>query len=120
MARGYRNVRWFPGGVSAWRGAGRFTEVSDADFVLLMIEDGAVAVDTRSPEEYAAGHLPGARNVPVSALLADPAGALPDLPQGRDTSLVLLGAGAPSPDLLEAALALEAAGFGRVHVLRPE
>lgn len=32
-----------------------------------LVDDGAVLVDVRSPEEYAEGHLEGARNVPVEA-----------------------------------------------------
>lgn len=30
--------------------------------------DGAVVVDVREPDEYAAGHIPGARNLPLSVL----------------------------------------------------
>ncbi len=29
-------------------------------------------IDVRGPDEYAAGHVPGARNVPLEDVLADP------------------------------------------------
>ncbi len=32
------------------------------------VEAGATLVDVRTPEEFAAGHLPGAVNIPVGAL----------------------------------------------------
>ena len=31
---------------------------------------GALLVDVRTPEEYAAGHIPGSRNIPLAALPA--------------------------------------------------
>ncbi|RPK92675.1 MULTISPECIES: rhodanese-like domain-containing protein [Streptomyces] len=45
---------------------------------------GAVVVDVREPEEYGAGHVPGARLAPLSALAA----ALPDLPRGREVFVI--------------------------------
>ncbi len=47
-------------------------EVSD------LADAGATVVDVRTPDEYAAGHLPGAVNVPLDGLL----GRLADLPAG--------------------------------------
>lgn len=32
------------------------------------LTEGAVLVDVREPDEYAAGHVPGARNVPMGRL----------------------------------------------------
>lgn len=45
----------------------------------VQVAAGAVLVDVRSPEEYAAGHLPGALNVPVDDLRSRLA-ELPDRP----------------------------------------
>ena len=39
--------------------------------------NGAVLVDVREPNEYQAGHVPGARNIPLSAL-AERLGEIPD------------------------------------------
>lgn len=35
-----------------------------------LASDGALIVDVRTPAEYAAGHIPGARNVPVEQIQA--------------------------------------------------
>jgi rhodanese-related sulfurtransferase len=32
------------------------------------VEAGAVVVDVRTPQEYAAGHVPGARNIPDDSI----------------------------------------------------
>ena len=46
--------------------------IADADSVRSEIRDKSVLpLDVRRPEEYAAGHLPGALNVPLAGLLAD-------------------------------------------------
>ena len=53
-----------------------------------MLRDGsAIVVDVREPDEFAAGHIPGARNLPLSRF--DPA-ALPD---SGDKTLILSCAG---------------------------
>ncbi|MCU7826492.1 MBL fold metallo-hydrolase [Kitasatospora sp. DSM 101779] len=57
---------------------------------------GAVVVDARSPQEFAAGHLRGAINVPVDGRFAEQAGAVlsPDAeilvvaPEGREDEVV--------------------------------
>jgi cysteine synthase/rhodanese-related sulfurtransferase len=48
----------------------------------------AVLIDVRSPEEYAAGHAPGATNVPLSDLTAGWATGL--LPEDKDASVVTI------------------------------
>ncbi|MDX6757937.1 MULTISPECIES: rhodanese-like domain-containing protein [Streptomyces] len=45
---------------------------------------GAVVLDVREPEEYRAGHVPGARLAPMSALAA----ALPRVPKGRTVYVI--------------------------------
>jgi rhodanese-related sulfurtransferase len=80
-------------------------QVEPADAARL-VADGALLIDVRGPDEFAAGHAPGATNIPLDTL--DPA-ALP-----RDRALVTTcrtgrrGA--------QAAARLQAAGFD-VHNL---
>jgi molybdopterin/thiamine biosynthesis adenylyltransferase/rhodanese-related sulfurtransferase len=45
------------------------------------LSNGAVAIDVREPEEWAAGHIPGARHVPKSYLESRIEGAIPDRSQ---------------------------------------
>jgi rhodanese-related sulfurtransferase len=39
-----------------------------------LIESGAMVIDVRDPEEYEAGHIAGARHVPLERLSAETAG----------------------------------------------
>jgi len=56
-------------------------EPIESDELLRRVRKGEVTVlDVRPPEEYAAGHIPGALSIPVHALAA----RLKDLPKGRD------------------------------------
>jgi rhodanese-related sulfurtransferase len=43
------------------------------------VAEGATLLDVRTPEEFAAGHVDGARNIPVQVL----GGRLRDVPKGR-------------------------------------
>ena len=45
------------------------------------VSNGAVVVDVREPEEWAAGHIPGAKHVPKSYLESRIEGAVPDRAQ---------------------------------------
>lgn len=45
---------------------------------------GAIVIDVREPDEYAAGHIPGALSTPLSALGA----AVGDLPGGRPVYVI--------------------------------
>jgi hydroxyacylglutathione hydrolase len=65
-----------------------------------------LVIDVREPDEYAAGHLPGARSVPQCAL----ADTLNDLPRDRDLLLVCQG-GVRS---LRAAQFLKQSGYDRI------
>ncbi|MDZ4721473.1 MAG: rhodanese-like domain-containing protein, partial [Roseiflexaceae bacterium] len=60
-----------PGDVAAWMHAGRpgatFRRRSAAD-LRAQIEAGATVIDVRRPAEYAAGHIPGSRNLPLGGL----------------------------------------------------
>lgn len=50
----------------------RVREVDVEQFAATRREDVAV-VDVRSPEEFVSGHVPGAVNVPLERVVADPA-----------------------------------------------
>ena len=67
-----------------------------------------LVLDVRSPEEFASGHVPGARNLPVGEL-ASRAGAL-DAP--RDATVVVYCE--RGPRARQAQAALSAAGFSTV------
>jgi molybdopterin/thiamine biosynthesis adenylyltransferase/rhodanese-related sulfurtransferase len=58
----------------------RITEVEPAD-VHAQMNNGAVVVDVRETEEFAAGHIPGARHVPRGHLESRIEGAVPDRSQ---------------------------------------
>jgi phage shock protein E len=81
-----------------------------ADDAHRLVASGARLVDVRAPAEFAAGHLPGAVNVPVAEL----PGRLAEL-EPRDRPIVVYchtGARAA-----RAARALRNAGFSSVHNL---
>jgi len=67
------------------------------------IDDGALVIDVRSPEEFRDGAYPGARNIPISSLGA----RLGELPKERPVVLYC-ASGARSA---AAARALKQAGF---------
>lgn len=88
---GHRDVSLLNGGLPAWTAAGNPTEQGDAsaaepaptpyapqpilgaiatlpEVVAAHEQPGVVLVDSRSGDEYAAGHIPGAVNVPFTTL----------------------------------------------------
>ncbi len=69
------------------------------------LDGGAILLDVRSPSEFAAGHLPGASNAPVSSIGA----ILPEL-QKADMPVVVYCASGTRAGL--ALKALRAAGIG--------
>ncbi len=72
-------------------------------------EAHAVLFDARIPEEYEAGHLPGARNLPVGEM-DQRLGALASLLTMETPILVYCG-GADCSDSLELAMKLRGVGF---------
>ncbi|MEI7703951.1 MAG: rhodanese-like domain-containing protein [Deltaproteobacteria bacterium] len=50
--------------------------ISPEEAVHLLANDDIDLVDVREPEEWASGHIPGARHVPLGSLLRDPLGGL--------------------------------------------
>lgn len=81
---------------------GRATRV-DGAAARRLVQDGAWLLDVRSPEEYADGHIDGARNFPVDRLEAEVA----KLPRDRPL-VVYCAVGSRSA---RAAQILAAAGF---------
>lgn len=74
-----------------------------------LVQKGAVLVDVRTPEEFSAGHIDGALNIPVSDLEARKG----ELPKDKDIVLYCRS-GARSGRGRELLLA---AGFKKVHNL---
>lgn len=62
-------------------------EVSPAELDALLRQQAAIIVDVREPDEFAAGHIPGASNLPLSRF--DPAA----LPAAAGKTLILSCAG---------------------------
>ncbi len=60
--------------------------LSPAEAVQLMNRDKAVVIDVCEPGEYAAGHINGARNVPLAQLEAQ----LPGLVKNKATPVILV------------------------------
>ena len=60
--------------------------VGPANAVLMMNRDKAVVVDVCEPGEYAAGHIAGARNVPLAQLESQ----LPGLVKNKATPVILV------------------------------
>jgi rhodanese-related sulfurtransferase len=77
------------GGLLLWpqfSGRSGATRIDTAEAVRLMNREKAVLLDVSEPAEHAAGHPPGARNVPLGTL--DGAGA--KLPSNKATPIVLV------------------------------
>jgi rhodanese-related sulfurtransferase len=49
-----------------WLPFGRVPEISARDLIELLKDGGAQLIDVRTPAEFAAGHVVGARNVPIN------------------------------------------------------
>jgi glyoxylase-like metal-dependent hydrolase (beta-lactamase superfamily II)/rhodanese-related sulfurtransferase len=78
----------------------------DKEQVAAALADGAVVIDARDPQEFAAGHLRGAINVPVEGRMAETVGMV----VAPETPVVLM---APEGEEQEAALRLVRIGFDR-------
>ncbi len=62
---------WLDGGMEAWMDSGgpvEQTRLVDADLARKALLDGAAALDVREPEEFVAGHIEGAINLPLGSL----------------------------------------------------
>ena len=82
--------------MSKLTGGGALPTIQHEDF-LRAVKDGSCAiVDVREPHEYAAGHVPGARNLPLSQF--DPA----KLPTGMPVVLICQAGGRSGKALTQA------------------
>lgn len=76
------------GGLLLWptlARSGRGATVTTAEAVRLVNREKGVLIDVREPEEFAAGHVVGARNIPLAALEGHKS-----LPSNKTLPLVLL------------------------------
>ncbi len=84
---------------------------TEREEILALVRDGAVTLlDVRPAEEFEAGHLPGARSVPLPELLA----RLREIPRGRE--VVAYCRGPYCTMATEAVALLRAAGFAARHL----
>jgi sulfur-carrier protein adenylyltransferase/sulfurtransferase len=74
-----------PSGAELLRQVKSQIEEVDPSEVAELIDEGVTVVDVREAEEYAAGHLPGAKHVPRSYLESRIEGVVPD----RSTQVIL-------------------------------
>jgi rhodanese-related sulfurtransferase len=82
---GYTNVKVMLDGVPAWKKSGRYVVATD-EFVK---KGNIVLVDLRSQQEYEAGHIPRAHNIPMAQL----AEAEDDFPASKAAPIVFYGNG---------------------------
>lgn len=85
------------------------TRLSTAEAARLLSEGDVDLVDVREPSEWAGGHLPGARHVPLGALVRAPPAHLP-----RDRVVFVCAHGVRS---LTACAIAERAGLREVYSL---
>jgi rhodanese-related sulfurtransferase len=89
---------------------GRGNSVSVAEAVRLINREKAVLLDVCEPAEYAAGHVAGAKNVPVGAIDSSKV-----LPADKQTPLVIVCASGARSN--RAATKLRQLGYLHTHVL---
>lgn len=89
---------------------GSLEPVSRAELLARAARGDVTVIDVRAPEEYRAGHFPGARSVPLPELAA----RLGELP--RDRTILAYCRGPWCVLALDAVTTLRAAGFDARHV----
>ena len=61
------------GTLALWSAAGRalgaVTQTTPTDVFAMLERDAATVIDVRAPDEWAAGHVPGAQNIPLGRLV---------------------------------------------------
>jgi rhodanese-related sulfurtransferase len=83
------------------------TRITPREAEALLAREDLDVVDVRDPGDWAAGHIPRARSLPLGEITANPRGAL-----SRDGVIFVCARGVRS---LTAARAAEAAGFERLY-----
>ena len=81
--------------------------VSPAQATHLINREDAIIIDVREPAEFAAGHVLGAKNVPLARLAAP----TPDLLKRKERPVIVYG---EDPRVAKAAAALKKHGFAHV------
>jgi rhodanese-related sulfurtransferase len=74
------------GGALMWPVLSQGKGLNPAEAVLLMNREKAVVIDVCEPGEFAAGHIAGARNVPLAQLQAQ----LPAVVKNKSTPVILV------------------------------
>ena len=94
------------------RAAGGTSSIGTLEATRLMNQAGTLVLDVREADEFAAGHLPKARHIPLKELEA----RLPELAKHKDKPVIVTcRTGARSG---AACRALKKAGFTNVHNLK--
>jgi rhodanese-related sulfurtransferase len=93
-----------------------FVEIRSAQMISLQKQGGLCIVDARQSEDYLAGHLPGAVNIPAGASAQDRARALAGVGQGASIVVYCQSAGCPFAALI--AERLHNDGFSNLSIYR--
>lgn len=109
---GYTNVKVFHAGMPAWRKAG-LPVLTSSGFVSKRL-GYLVIIDTRSLAEAKAGHIQGAVNIPLKALIAEKE----QFPLDRKAYIVLYSSGTDMAKLAPAMKAVSSWGYSRVFILQ--
>jgi rhodanese-related sulfurtransferase len=64
-------------------------EIDQTSFAARLVEDDVLVVDVRESREYRPGHVPGAKNMPLSLLPA----LLPEVPKNRPVYVICQSGG---------------------------
>ncbi len=113
------NLPWvglavFSGGMLLWqtwqaRGAG--AGISPMQATLMINREDAIVVDVREPAEYAGGHIPNSRHIPLSQI----GKRLPELEKFKGRAVIVNCASGNRSS--SACIALRQAGFDKVYNL---
>ncbi|MEX0805859.1 MAG: rhodanese-like domain-containing protein [Candidatus Binatia bacterium] len=108
LAAGYTNVRRYQLGIPVWRALVGVTEIELAGFIYVLKDDKtAVFLDARSPDEFAAGTIPGAKSLSLADVKkAKDDGRLPM--EDHNTRIIVFGRDGAQARALTEAIAKEA------------
>jgi len=108
VAAGYTHVRRYQLGIPVWRALVGITEIELAGVLhILQGDKTAVFLDTRSPEEFQAGSIPGAKNLPLADVKkAKEDGRLPM--EDHNTRVIVFGRDGSQARTVTEAIAKEA------------